>query len=100
MKNYHEVVDDFVKRNHIRTLFDKKSESVVYYFLDVRIALNMNLDKFIDDINIKKFIVNGIEEEYITKGSLTLLLLNSKTKYAQEMMNIIEKFTNPNNRWG
>ena len=100
MKNYHEVVDDFVKINRIRTLFDEKTGSMLYYFLDVRIALNMNLDKFIDDINIKKFIVNGIEEEYITKGSLTLLLLNSKTKYAQEMMNIIEKFTNPNNRWG
>ena len=105
MKTTQSILSDFIKRNNIHSIIDEKGGSTRWYkFLEVRMALNMNLDTLIDSLNIRSFIVNGNIEEYISKGSLTILLLNSKTRYSEELFKLIEESENddmllPNNRW-
>lgn len=105
MKTIQSILSDFIKRNNIHSIIDEKGGSTRWYkFLEVRMALNMNLDTLIDSLNIRSFIVNGNIEEYISKGSLTILLLNSKTRYSEELFKLIEESENddmiiPNNRW-
>ena len=105
MKTLQSILADFIKRNNIHSILDEKGGSTKWYkFLEVRMALNMNLDNLINDLTIRSFVVNGVTEEYISKGSLTILLLNSKTKYSEELYRILEECEDddmliPNNRW-
>lgn len=105
MKTLQSILADFIKRNNIHSIIDEKGGSTKWYkLLEVRMALNMNLNNLKIDLNIRSFIVDGVTEEYISKGSLVLLLLNSKTKYPEEIYELIAESENddmllPNNRW-
>ena len=105
MKTLQSILADFIKRNNIHSIIDEKGGSTKWYkLLEVRMALNMNLNNLKIDLNIRSFIVDGVTEEYISKGSLVVLLLNSKTKYPKEIYELIAESENddmllPNNRW-
>ena len=49
MKTTQSILSDFIKRNNIHSILDEKGGSTKWYkFLEVRMALNMNLDNLIN----------------------------------------------------